>query len=134
MVHDSGTGGHLLKRSQAESEACSEFAASMILSDDAKMFSIAREFWRAKYTPFYLHSAITAFFIFFNYRVARLMNRKLDLFKRPPLVRGLGYLAILPWVFLTFLLVKVIRREKIPDSQLIDGDGNLYDFVLFAVL
>jgi len=106
VVHDSGTGGHLLKRSQAESEACSEFAASMILSNDAKMFSIAREFWRAKYTPFYLHSAITAFFIFFNYRVARLMNRKLDLFKRPPLVRGLGYLAILPWVFLTFLLVK----------------------------
>ena len=85
-----------LKESQIASEAGQSFAASLVLSDDAKRFAIAREIERTKMQPFIFHGTISTCIILLNYNLARIINKRLDLFKRPPMFRMYLYLGLLP--------------------------------------
>ena len=115
-VHDSGS-NTALTQTQLESEAAKSFCTSMILSDDAKKFSIAREIERLKFQPFIVHGSMSFCFILLTYNVSRIINRKLELFKKPPMVRGIAYLSILPSMILAYVIGKDAFNRNI-DTEL----------------
>ena len=85
-----------LTQSQIDSDSGRLFAESLVLSDDAKRFAIAREIERTKMQPFIVHGTIAAALTLLNYNIARIVNRKLSMFSRPPLFRMYLYLGLLP--------------------------------------
>ena len=46
--------------------------------------------------PFIFHGTISTCIILLNYNLARIINKRLDLFKRPPMFRMYLYLGLLP--------------------------------------
>jgi len=96
----------LLSPGQLESEAASSFCSSMILSRNAKKFSIARELERTRLQPFMTQGMFSFTFILLTYNTARIINKKLGLFRRPPLIRGIAYLGLLPTMVISYLVVK----------------------------
>ena len=91
--------GHLTE-SQIVSEPGQSFAASLVLSDDAKRFAIAREIERTKMQPFIFHGTITTCTILLNYNLARIINKRLELFSRPPMFRMYLSLGLPPTMIL----------------------------------
>jgi len=104
-VLDTGSNA-MLTQSQLDSEAAKSFCSSMILSEEAKKFSIAREIERLRVQPFLMHGSVSFCFILLTYNIARAINKKFNMFKKPPLVRGIAYLSILPSMTLAYLLTK----------------------------
>ena len=92
----SGSEAGQLTESQVNSESGQSFAASLVLSENAKKFAIAREIERTKMQPFIFHGTISTIIILLNYNLARIINRKLELFKRPPMFRMYLYLGLPP--------------------------------------
>ena len=78
----------------------------MILSPDAKKFSIAREIQRTIIQPYLTHGTFSFCFILLTYNTSRINNKKLWLFKRPPLIHGIAYLGLLPTMILSYVVVK----------------------------
>ena len=89
-----------LTESQIVSDSGKLLAESLVLSDDAKRFAIAREIERTKMQPFIVHGTLAASMTLLNYNIARIMNKKLSLFSRPPMFRMYLYLGLLPTVTL----------------------------------
>ena len=89
-----------LTESQIVSDSGRLFAESLVLSDDAKRFAIAREIERTKMQPFIVHGTLAAALTLLNYNIARIMNKKLSLFSRPPMFRMYLYLGLLPTMVL----------------------------------
>ena len=85
-----------LTQGQIDSESGRLFADSLVLSDNAKRFAIAREIERTKMQPFIVHGTIAAALTLLNYNIARIINKKLSLFSRPPMFRMYLYLGLLP--------------------------------------
>ena len=63
----------------------------MVLSDNAKRFAIAREVYRGKTNQYLTNGLILPTFIGIGYLMSRAINKKLHLFKRPPVFRGIMY-------------------------------------------
>ena len=85
-----------LTDSQINSEAGKSFAASLVLSDEAKRFAVAREIERTRIQPHIIQGTVTACLILLNYNLARIINKRLGLFSRPPLFRMYLYLGLPP--------------------------------------
>merc|ERR1712226_1181326 len=84
------------------------FRQSMILSDDAKKFALALELARVQVRPQYSLAILNSCWILLTYNVAKLINKKLDMFnkKKPPIMRGMLYLGIAPMTVCSFFLWK----------------------------
>jgi len=95
-----------LSPEQLEGESAGDFCSSMILSKDAKKFSIAREIERTKIQPYMTNGVFSFCFILLTYNFARIINKKMNMFKRPPLLRGIGYLSLLPTMVLSYTISK----------------------------
>merc|ERR1719400_1951002 len=95
-----------LTESQIVSDSGRLFAESLVLSADAKRFAIAREIERTKMQPFIVHGTLAAAMTLLNYNIARIMNKKLSLFSRPPMFRMYLYLGLLPTMVLSYFLLK----------------------------
>lgn len=91
------------------------FAESMILSDEAKKFSICREIERTRTHNFIFSSALPGCWMGLTYLVARYANRKLGLFNAPfrPLHRITAYLSILPAMGFTYFLIKDANQRSL---------------------
>ena len=85
----------------------------MILSPDAKKFSIAREIQRTIIQPYLTHGTFSFCFILLTYNTSRIINKKLWLFKRPPLIHGIAYLGLLPTMILSYVVVKAAFNRYI---------------------
>ena len=85
----------------------------MILSPDAKKFSIAREIQRTIIQPYLTHGTFSLCFILLTYNTSRINNKKLWLFKRPPLIHGIAYLGLLPTMILSYVVVKAAFNRYI---------------------
>ena len=85
----------------------------MILSPDAKKFSIAREIQRTIIQPYLTHGTFSFCFILLTYNTSRIINKKLGLFKRPPLIHGIAYLGLLPTMILSYVVVKAAFNRYI---------------------
>ena len=96
----------MLSPAQLESEAASSFCSSLLLPTDAKKFSIAREMERMKLQPYGMHGSFSFTFILLTYNISRVINKKLELFKKPPVVRGIAYVGLLPTMVLSYFLVR----------------------------
>jgi len=111
-VLDTG-GDHYLSQAQLESEATASFCSSMILSNDAKKFSIAREIERTKTEPYMFNGVSSFCFILLTYNIARIINKKMYMFKRPPIFRGAVYATLLPAMMLSYFLSKDIFSRHV---------------------
>ena len=69
---------------------------ALILSDDAKRFALARELERAKTLSYRTNGVILPISIVIGYLLSRAVNKKLDLLRRPPLLRLQMYGIIAP--------------------------------------
>ena len=76
----------------------------MILSDNAKRFAIAREVYRGKTTTYRTHGMILPTFIAIGYLMSRALNKKLLLFKRPLILRGIMYCIVATFSIYTAVL------------------------------
>ena len=95
-----GSEQYKLSEGQIDSDSGRLFAESLVLSDNAKRFAIAREIERTKMQPFIVHGTLAAAITLLNYNIARIMNKKLSLFSRPPMFRMYLYLGLLPTMML----------------------------------
>jgi len=102
---DSGS-NCMLSPSQLDSDAAKSFCSSMILSDNAKKFAIAREVNRTIAQPFLIQGVISFSFTLLTYNISRIVNQRLGLFKRPPLIRGIMYVSLLPSMILSYFVIK----------------------------
>lgn len=98
--------GSILPPSKVHSTEADQFCKSLILTDEAKKFAVARELGRIQGIPHYLMGALNFSWVLLTYNLARHCNRKLELFKKPPIVRGILYLGILPTMIASYLLMK----------------------------
>ena len=80
-----------LNKQQLESKEADVFKNAMLLSDNAKRFAIAREVHRGKTHTYLTNGLILPTFIGIGYLMSRAINKKLHLFKRPPVFRGIMY-------------------------------------------
>jgi len=136
---DTGS-NYLLTSAQLESEQAASFCSSLVLSNDAKKFSIAREIERTRLQPYMTYGVFSFAFILLNYNAARILNKKLGLMKRPPLFRGLLYVGLLPTMVMSYLLVKdtftrymereVDRRAAGISPEYSDGGVEYYSKIL----
>ena len=97
---DSGGDNTLLSPAQIESEQGQQFARSLVLSNNAKKFGIAREIERMKTQPFMMNGVFNFGFILLTYNIGRIINKQFQLMRRPPLFRGIAYIFILPAMML----------------------------------
>ena len=95
-----GSEQYKLSEGQIDSDSGRLFAESLVLSDNAKRVAIAREIERTKMQPFIVHGTLAAAITLLNYNIARIMNKKLSLFSRPPMFRMYLYLGLLPTMML----------------------------------
>ena len=95
-----GSEQYKLSEGQIDSDSGRLFAESLVLSDNAKRFALAREIERTKMQPFIVHGTLAAAITLLNYNIARIMNKKLSLFSRPPMFRMYLYLGLLPTMML----------------------------------
>ena len=131
---------YLLTQQQLESDEVNKFSSSMILSDEAKKFAIAREVQRSITQPHLMVGAITSVFTLLTYNTARVLNRKLGLFRQPPLIRGIMYLGLLPTMMLSYVLIKdaynrmaerdLERRTSSISSEYAKGGVEYYEKML----
>ena len=98
--HSSGSDSSNLSPGQVESDTGRQFAQSLVLTDQSKKFVIAREVERTKMQPFMTHGVFSFCFILLTYNMARILNKQMQLFRKPPLLRGIMYLGLLPTMFL----------------------------------
>ena len=98
--HATGSENTVLSGGQIESESGQLFANSLVLSDNAKKFAFAREIQRTRTQPFMTHGVFSFCYILLTYNTARILNKRLELLKRPPLFRGLMYMGL--WPFMVF--------------------------------
>lgn len=82
--------GYLNKR-QLESKEAKIFQNAMVLSDNAKRFAIAREVYRGQTNKYLTNGLILPTFIGIGYLLSRALNKKLFLFKKAPIFRGIMY-------------------------------------------
>jgi len=105
-LSSTGSEQNQLTESQVASETGKSFAASLVMSDDAKKFALAREIERTKMQPFIFHGTLSTCFILLNYNFARIINKRLELFSRPPMFRMYLYLGLPPTMILSYFLLK----------------------------
>ena len=115
--HGSGDEDMLLTVSQIESEHGKLFANSLVLSDKAKKFAMAREIERTRQTPHMTHAVFSFSFILLLYNSARIVNKRAGLMSQPPIMRGFMYFSILPTFILTYFLAKDAYNRQV-DKEL----------------
>jgi len=101
--------GYLNKR-QLESKEAKIFQNAMVLSDNAKRFAIAREVYRGKTNQYLTNGLILPTFIGIGYLLSRTINRKLFLFKKPPIFRGIMYCIVATASIYTAVLFEDIKK------------------------
>merc|ERR1719510_2788311 len=84
---------------------------SMILSDDAKRFAIAREIERAKTMSYITCSAILPLLIGVGYLISRTVNKKFMLLKKPPHIRVKMYAFFVAMVPTLSLLLEDLNAN-----------------------
>lgn len=80
-----------LTTAKRHGEAAASFAKSLVLSDDARKFAIAREIERGRMNLQRVEGLKAALPIVVIYVLARFINQRLGLFHAPPKYRGLVY-------------------------------------------
>ena len=94
-----------LMLSAKQKEIWEKFCESLILSDNAKKFVLARELLKIKEKEFVFKGTTAAGFLFSTYLITKAFNNALNMFRRTPLARGLSYASIFSsmlcsyWVF-----------------------------------
>jgi len=83
-----------LSPEEIESEQARSLCEGLSISREAKKFAIAREINKVRACPQYQFAVINSSYILLALFTARIMNRKLNLFRKPPLFRGVGYSII----------------------------------------
>jgi len=115
-THASGSENLLLNQSQIESEQGKSFEEALVLSDNAKKFAIAREIGRTQYTPFMMHGVFAFCFIGLTYNIARIINKQLQFHRRPPLIRGMMYVSLLPTIIFSYFFTKDTYNRHVEKS------------------
>jgi len=105
-THATGAGNSNLTGGQIESPLGKSFAESLVLTDNAKKFAFAREIERTRTQPFMTHGVFSFCYILLTYNLARILNKRLELLKRPPLFRGLMYMGLWPFMVFGYFMTK----------------------------
>ena len=101
-----------LTNQKLKSEEAKQFIDSMVLSDDAKRFAIAREIERGK-TMSYLTDAITApLLILAGYWFSRTVNKKFMLLKRGAKYRFGQYAVVVSFVVFGRMILQSMSRTR----------------------
>ena len=111
--HGTGDDDMLLTGSQIESEHGQMFADSLVMSDKAKKFAMAREIERTRQIPYMTHAVFSFSFILLLYNSARIVNKRAGLMTKPPIMRGFMYLSLLPTFILTYCLSKDAYNRQV---------------------
>jgi len=104
-----------LAGSELESKAAKAFADSLVLSEDARKFALTREVARLELCPHHYIAVLNSLVILMTYNLARFLNSRLDLFKRPPIIRGSMYNFLALGLGLVYFVGKdlITRRVEI---------------------
>ncbi|XP_026480982.1 transmembrane protein 177 isoform X2 [Ctenocephalides felis] len=104
-----------------ESESGKKLASSLVLTDDEKIFGIAREILTAQTLKKLLLMLYPPSFVLFCYGLTTNLNRKLNLFAKPVQVRGIMYTLAIAYSYSCYIFAKDYTEtyyEGVVDEQL----------------
>lgn len=104
-----------------ESEAGKKLANSLVLTDDEKIFGIAREILTATTAKKLLYMLYPPAAFVFCYGLTTTLNKKLNLFAKPVQVRAIMYTITILYTFSLYAFVKDYTEnyyEGVVDEQL----------------
>ena len=110
FIGEGSDGFKYLSDADTESPVSKAFAESLVLSDSAKKFVLGREVGRLESTPSFYLGCFSSVMVLTTYNLARLINKKMELFKKPPLVRGSMYNLLGLVMGLLYFVGKVIEN------------------------
>merc|ERR1711915_817536 len=77
---------------------------------------LAREIERTKFAPYMMHGVFSFCFIGLTYNIARILNKQLHLYQRPPIMRGMMYISLLPTLIFSYFFTKDSYNRHIDKS------------------
>lgn len=95
-----------LSQSETESDQAKALSEGLVISKDAKKFAIAREINKVRSCPQYNFALINSSYILLALFLGRIINTKLNLFRKPPLFRGISYGVIFQSLTLLYVTSK----------------------------
>jgi len=95
-----------LSEEELKSEQAKQLAESIVHSDDSKKFAIAREIIKIGSSQHFMQGGIGASFVLLTFFISKSVNRKLNLFRKAPLLRYISYPVISSAMLLYYFLVR----------------------------
>jgi len=95
-----------LSPEERESDKAKELAQGLVLSKEAKKFAITRELIQMKMMPHFWLAFLNSGYVLLTLFCARIINRKLNLFRRPPVFRGINYGTLIPVMYMLYFTSK----------------------------
>ncbi|KAJ8730786.1 hypothetical protein PYW08_002199 [Mythimna loreyi] len=111
------------KKVDWESEAGKKLADALILPEKVQEFAICREIMMTQNNKIIFDAAYPFTCLFFAYNLSQILNRKLNLYAAPPIVRGVLYTLIGMFATGTYFLMKdmtEVHYEADTDQRLCD--------------
>jgi hypothetical protein len=97
-----------LSETEMRSAEALQLVDGLLLSKDAKKFCVAREIEKIALAPQYQLAATSSALILLGLFTSRIINKKLDLFRKPPIFRGVGYST----VFITLTSIYFVFKDS----------------------